>query len=212
MSDAGRRAAGTAGGRARYQLRRYCPKNAMRGWEKISESRYERGPWALTKSGRWSVIGPVANTTHQARAYLRNTGLTIRRFDSAELAARAVGVEIERRAKAAATQSAVLKGPKVSGDKDFNSWHIVSPGHWGGVAMPRAGLGLQSFDPQALSVLYAVFDDIVAEMDGELTVGNRHRVHEAIAKSLIDLGKAGQLDPRQLKRYALAQGRSEIVR
>ncbi len=78
----------------------------MRGWEKINERRYERGPWALTKSGRWSVIGPVVNPTHQARGYLRNKGLSIRRFVSAELAARAVD-EFERRTRAAATQSAI---------------------------------------------------------------------------------------------------------
>jgi hypothetical protein len=71
----------------------------MRGWEKISDRRYERGPWALIKSGRWSAIGPVANPAHQLRGYLRNTALSIRRFASAELAARAVAIELERRSK-----------------------------------------------------------------------------------------------------------------
>jgi hypothetical protein len=78
--------------------------------------------------------------------------------------------------------------------------------------MPRAGLGLHSFDPQTLSLLYAVFDYTVAELDNRITDSNRQRVHEAIAKAIIDLATAGQLDPTQLKRYALAQGRSEIVR
>ena len=78
--------------------------------------------------------------------------------------------------------------------------------------MPRSGLGLHSFDPKTLSILYAVFDDAVAALDAEITDANRHRIHTAIAKAIIDLGKTGQLDPVQLKRYAIAQGRSAIVR
>ena len=78
--------------------------------------------------------------------------------------------------------------------------------------MPRAGLGLQSFDPKTLAILYAVFDDVVAALDAEITDANRHRIHTAIAKAIIDLGKTGQLDPAQLKRYAMAQARSAIVR
>jgi hypothetical protein len=39
---------------------------------------------------------------------------------------------------------------------------------------------------------------------------NRHRTHTAIAKAVIDLGKTGQLDPAQLKRYAVAQARSAL--
>ena len=78
--------------------------------------------------------------------------------------------------------------------------------------MPRAGLGLHLFDPQTLSILYAVFDHAVAELNAEITDVNRHRIHTAIAKAIIDLAKSGQLDPTQLKRYALAQGRNAIVR
>jgi hypothetical protein len=78
--------------------------------------------------------------------------------------------------------------------------------------MPRSGLGLHSFDPLTLSILYAVFDDVVASLDAEITDANRHRIHTAIAKAIIDLAKSGQLDPTQLKRYAMAQGRSAIVR
>ena len=78
--------------------------------------------------------------------------------------------------------------------------------------MPRAGLGLQSFDPKTLAILYAVFDDAVAELDADITDVNRHRIHTAVAKAIIDLAKSGQLDHTQLKRYALAQGRSAIVR
>jgi hypothetical protein len=78
--------------------------------------------------------------------------------------------------------------------------------------MPRSGLGLHSFDPPTLSILYAVFDDTVAALDTEITDANRHRIHTAIAKAIIDLGKTGQLDAAQLKRYAMAQGRSAIVR
>jgi hypothetical protein len=78
--------------------------------------------------------------------------------------------------------------------------------------MPRSGLGLHSFDPQTLSILYAAFDDVVAALDADITDANRHRVHTAIAKAIIDLGKTGQLDPAQLKRYAMAQARSAIVR
>ena len=77
--------------------------------------------------------------------------------------------------------------------------------------MPRSGLGLHSFDPKTLSI-YAVFDDAVAALDAEITDVNRHRIHTAIAKAIIDLGKTGQLDPAQLKRYAMAQGRSAMVR
>jgi hypothetical protein len=78
--------------------------------------------------------------------------------------------------------------------------------------MPRSGLGLHSFDPQTLSVLYAVFDHTVAELDADITDVNRHRIHTAIAMAIIDLAKSGQLDPAQLKRYAIAQGRRAIVR
>ena len=72
----------------------------MRGWEEISERRYERGPWALIRSGGWSAIGPADNPANQSSAYLRNAGLSVRRFRSVELAAKAVDIELERRAMA----------------------------------------------------------------------------------------------------------------
>ena len=78
--------------------------------------------------------------------------------------------------------------------------------------MPRSGLGLHSFDPKTLSILYAVFDDAVAELDADITDVNRHRIHTAVAKAIVDLAKSGQLDANQLKRYAVAQGRSALVR
>jgi hypothetical protein len=76
--------------------------------------------------------------------------------------------------------------------------------------MPRAELGLQSFDPQTLSILYTVFDHVVAELDADINNVNRHRIHTAVAKGIILLAGAGQLDPIQLKLYAIAQGRSAI--
>jgi hypothetical protein len=35
-------------------------------------------------------------------------------------------------------------------------------------------------------------------------------MHTAIVKAIIDLAKSAQLGPKQLKRYAIAQGRSAI--
>lgn len=76
--------------------------------------------------------------------------------------------------------------------------------------MSRDELGLHSFDPQTLSLLYAVFDHAVAELDGEITNRNRHRIHTAIAKAVILLATAGQLDPTQLKLYAMSRGRRAL--
>jgi hypothetical protein len=73
----------------------------MRGWHKISERCYERDGWAPIRSAGWSALGPVENSTSFATAYLRNESLSIRRFGSTESAARAVDVELERRAKEA---------------------------------------------------------------------------------------------------------------
>lgn len=73
--------------------------------------------------------------------------------------------------------------------------------------MPRDNIALHSFDPQTLSVLYRAFDEAIAALGSEITDRNRYRVHERVAKSIIDLARVGQLDPQQLHRYATAQGR-----
>ncbi len=78
--------------------------------------------------------------------------------------------------------------------------------------MQSPELGLQSFDKQTLSLLYGVFDHAVAELKAELTDVNRHRIHTAIAKEIILLAAAGQVDPNQLKHYATSCGRSAIFR
>ena len=78
--------------------------------------------------------------------------------------------------------------------------------------MPRAELGLHSFDPQTLSILYAVFDHAIAELDAGINAVNRYRVHTAVAKAIILLAGSGQLDPIQLKLYATCRGRMFIGR
>ncbi len=57
-----------------------------------------------------------------------------------------------------------------------------------------------------------MFDHVSAELDAETNDVNRYRVHTAVAKAIILLAGAGQLDPIQLKLYATPQGRSAIFR
>ena len=71
--------------------------------------------------------------------------------------------------------------------------------------MPQDLFGNHSFDPAALKVLRAVFDTVWNAVASKTNAGNAVDVREAIAVSLIDLGKAGQIDPDQLERYATSK-------
>jgi hypothetical protein len=59
-----------------------------------------------------------------------------------------------------------------------------------------------SFDPNAITMLRSVFDDVWK--------GIELNIREVIATALLDLAKAGQRDPMRLKAYAADKAREAL--
>ncbi len=63
-----------------------------------------------------------------------------------------------------------------------------------------------TFDPEALRILRAAFDEAVLVLQARITDDNRQRVYDAIAMSIMDFAKLGERDPYRLRLHGIAGG------
>ena len=59
------------------------------------------------------------------------------------------------------------------------------------------------FSATQLAVLRAIHDSILNEVCEKLTGENQRRVQEAVASAIMEMAKAGQFDPEQLRAHGL---------
>lgn len=80
------------------------------------------------------------------------------------------------------------------------------------MTVPASIISDAAFDQGVKALLEIVYDQVLTDLRRDYAIATDHKVRSEVANALVTLGRAGQTNSEQLRRYALACGVSEARR